>query len=150
MTTDDYKKIISMAIGNEIVSYKFYKGVCDKTRDDNLKSIFFEMAEEEKKHKDILEGFLSGAKPLQFAEATDYKVAETVDKPKLSLNMKPADAIALAMKEEEEAMRMYQGLADSSTDPEQKEMFLALSRMEKGHKAKLEDMYTSIAFPEVW
>jgi rubrerythrin len=64
--------------------------------------------------------------------------------------MKPADAIALAMKQEEEAMHMYAELAKCSADKEQKEMFGELSRMEKGHKVKLEGMYTNMAFPEVW
>jgi len=150
MIADEYRKILSMAIGNEIAAHDFYQGVSDKTGDSNLKSLFRDMAEEEKKHRIFLEDCLSGAKPLQFAEVTDYKVAETVDKPRLSLDMKPADAIGLAMKEEEEAMLMYQGLAGSSGSPEQREMFLALARMEKGHKAKLEDLYTNMAFPEVW
>ena len=52
--------------------------------------------------------------------------------------MKPYDAIGLAMKAEEEAMQMYQALANSSTSPDQKEMFLALANMEKSHKVKLE------------
>jgi len=108
------------------------------------------MAAEEKKHKIFLEGFISGAKPLQFSSVSDYKVSESVEKPKLSVTMKPADAIALAMKEEEEAMLMYQGLADSSANSEQQEMFLTLARMEKGHKVKLEELYTTMAFPEVW
>ncbi|MEN6440404.1 MAG: ferritin family protein [Syntrophobacter sp.] len=150
MIVEEYKKILSMAVGNEIAAYNFYKGVCDKTQDANLRSLFRDMAEEEKKHKIFLEDCISGARPLKFAEVTDYKVAEIVDKPQLSLDMKPADAIALAMKEEEEAMRMYQGLAGSSGSPEQKEMFLALANMEKGHKVKLEELYTSMAFPEVW
>jgi rubrerythrin len=40
------------------------------------------------------------------------------------------------MKEEEEAMQMYQALANSSTSPDQKEMFLALAGMERSHKVK--------------
>jgi len=64
--------------------------------------------------------------------------------------MKPYDAIGLAMKEEEEAMQMYQALADSSTSEDQKKMFLALANMERGHKVKLEELYTSMAYPEVW
>jgi rubrerythrin len=54
------------------------------------------------------------------------------------------------MKEEEEAMQMYQALANSSTSPDQKEMFLALARMERSHKVKLEELYTTMAYPEVW
>lgn len=150
MTHFEYMEIISMAIRNEIAAYEFYKAVSEKVGDHNLGDIFREMAEEEKKHRIILEGFASGQKPLKFSEVADYKVSESVDKPKLSLAMKPADAIALAMKEEEEAMHMYQGLAGSSTSAEQRDMFLALAKMEKGHKARLEDMYTGVAFPEVW
>jgi len=150
MTIDEYRKIIKMAVGNEIAAYEFYKGVSEKTKDSNLRSIFSELAEEEQKHKVFLETFLSGARPLQFASVTDYKVAEVVDKPKLSMQMKPADAIALAMKEEEEAMDMYQGLADSSTASDQKDLFLSLAKMEKGHKVRLEELYTSMAFPEAW
>lgn len=150
MTSEEYKKIITMAVGNEIAAYEFYKSVSEKTKDSNLKSLFSELADEEKKHKVFLEGFLSGARPLQFAAVTDYKVSETVDKPKLSIQMKPADAIALAMKEEEEAMNMYQGLAASSIASDQKELFISLANMEKGHKVRLENLYTTMAFPEAW
>ena len=147
---EEYRGILSMAIGNEIAAHNFYKDICERTNDKNLKSTFAELAEEERKHKLILEGFLAGSKPLHFAGVTDYKVAETVEKPKPTIDMKPADAIALAMKEEEEAMKMYQALADSSTTPDQKETFLALAGMEQGHKVKLEELFTAMAFPEVW
>jgi len=150
MTIKDYKKILSIAIANELAAHYFYKSICERTKDNNLKYIFAELAEEERKHKILLEGFLTGERPLHFSEVIDYKVAETVEKPKPSINMKPADAIGLAMKEEEEAMQMYQGLANSSTTPDQKEMFLALADMERSHKVKLEELYTAMAYPEVW
>ena len=150
MKIEEYRKIITMAIGNEIAAHDFYKSICEKTKDSNLRYIFAELAEEEQKHKILLERFLTGAKPLQFAEVTDYKVAETVERPKPSIEMKPAEAIGLAMKEEEEAMRMYQGLANSSTSTNQKEMFLALANMERSHKVKLEELFTTMAYPEVW
>lgn len=150
MKTEEYKKIITMAIGNEIAAYEFYTTVSSTVKDANLKAIFTEMAGEEKKHRAFLEGLLSNPKAMHFDEAADYKVSESVDKPQLSIKMKPADAIALAMKEEEEAMVMYQALAASSKDPDQKKMFNSLALMEKGHKTRLEGMYTSMAFPEVW
>ncbi len=150
MMTEEYGKILSMAIENEIAAHDFYRSICEKTKDNNLKSIFAELADEERKHKAILEGFMAGSKSLRFADVIDYKVAGTVDKPKPSIDMRPVDAIALAMKEEEDAMTMYQALADSSTAPEQKKTFLALAKMEQGHKVKLEELYTTMAFPEVW
>ena len=150
MKVEEYKKIISLAVQNEVEAYEFYKGVSEKVKDNSLKAIFKELADEEKRHKNSLEGFLSDLRPMRFDEKKDYKISETVEKPRLSLDMKPADAIGLAMKNEEEAMKMYMELANCSSDQEQKEVFQSLSRMERGHKARLEDMYTNMAFPEVW
>jgi rubrerythrin len=149
--TDNYINILSMAIENEVEAYEFYLGVSQKVEDANLKSIFKELAEQELGHKDLLSSYLNNnARPLSFIQIPDYKVSETVAKPKLSMQMKPADAIALAMKNEEEAMNMYKDLADSSSDKEQKNLFMNLSNKEKSHKAQLEDLYTNMAFPEVW
>jgi rubrerythrin len=150
MKVEEYKKVIAMAVENEIEAYDFYTAVGEKVKDANLKSIFKDLADEEKKHRNFLQGLLSQAKPMRFDESKDYKISESIDKPKLSIGMKPADAIALAMKNEEEAMNMYTELANSSADKEQKEMFESLARMEKGHKVRLEGMYTNMAFPEVW
>jgi rubrerythrin len=150
MKTEDYKKVISFAVEKEIEAYDFYQSVYNKTSDSNLKAIFKDLADEEKKHRNLLENLLSRPRPFHFNETKDYKVSETVDKPKLTLSMKPVDAIALAMKNEEEAMHMYSELAGVSTDPEEKEMFMSLSNMELGHKMKLEDIYTNMAFPEAW
>jgi rubrerythrin len=150
MQVEEYKKIISVAVGNEIEAYEFYAGVSEKVKNSNLKAIFKELADEEKKHKNSLEGFLSDLRPMRFDEKKDYKISETVEKPRLSLDMKPSDAIALAMKNEEEAMNIYTDLANCSSDQEQKKVFQALAKMEQGHKARLEDMFTNMAFPEVW
>lgn len=150
MKTDEFKKIITFAISNEIEAYDFYKGVADKTKDAGLKKIFAELAEEEAKHRKFLEGFTSGKVQMQFDETKDYKVAQSIEKPKLSLSMKPVDAIALAVKNEEEAMEMYTEMANCSTDAEQKKMFQSLATMERGHKVKLEDTFTNMAFPEAW
>ncbi|MCE5212568.1 MAG: ferritin family protein [Deltaproteobacteria bacterium] len=150
MKTDEYKKIINFAISNEIEAYEFYKGVSDKVKDAGLKKIFAELAEEEAGHRKFLEGLASGKTQIYFDESKDYKVSQTIAKPRLSLSMKPVDAIALAVKEEEEAMEMYTKMAGCSTDAEQKKMFQSLATMEQGHKVKLEDTFTNMAFPEVW
>lgn len=148
----EYKKIIGNAIEAEVEAYEFYKAVSEQTADSYLKQLFGEFAEEELKHKELLSGYLAEDAPKQlvFDGAIDYKIAETVDKPKLSLDMKPAEAVALAMKNEEEAMDMYLGLAAVSVGSEQKAIFESLAEMEKGHKAKLEDVYTNMAYAEVW
>ena len=76
MTIEEYREILAMAIENEIAAHDFYKSVCEKVKDNSLRSIFAELAEDELKHKIFLEGFVTGAKPFHFAEVTDYEVAK--------------------------------------------------------------------------
>jgi rubrerythrin len=47
-------------------------------------------------------------------------------------------------------MQMYTQLATLSIDAEQELLFSQLASMERGHKARLEDLYTEMSFPEVW
>ena len=151
MTQDEYKKIISLAIEREAEAFTFYNSVAEKTIDNNLKAIFQELAEDEKKHRITLEGFLSkDPDKLHFSASKDYKIADALPTPPLSTNLKPVDGLVIAIKKELEAMQMYTQLANTSTDEAQKNIFLELASMERGHKNKLEDIYTNMAFPEVW
>ena len=47
-------------------------------------------------------------------------------------------------------MQMYTQLANSTSDFVQKSLFQNLAAMESGHKARLEDLYVEMAFPEKW
>ena len=148
----NYKEILKMAVGNEVEAYEFYRDAAAKMKDPAMKKTFQELADEESGHKVLLEGYLSNEmKDMKFSEEKDYKVAETVEAPQaLSTDMAFKDAIALAMKKEQEAMEMYQQFADASEGAKQKETFLELAKMEKGHKVRLEGIYTDIAVTEVW
>jgi len=87
---------------------------------------------------------------MHFDAKKDYKVVNAMPSPPLSADMKPLDGLVVAIKKELEAMQMYTQLAGLSTDMEQKFLFTQLANMESGHKARLEDIYTNMAFPEVW
>ena len=151
MKKEEFRSIISGAIANEVESYTFYRGIQKCTTDETMKKIFGELAEDEQTHREILEEFLTQPiKSFHFDEAKDYKVSDTLDIQDLTIDMKPKDGIALAIKKEEDARDMYRALAELSTDPEQKKIFENLANMESGHKARLEDCYTNMAFPEVW
>lgn len=151
MDLQEYKKIVEMAIGEEVAASIFYQEASEKVEDDYLKKMFAELAEEERGHKRILEKILnSDSIQRYFTESMDFKVSETVEAPELSTQMKPADAIALAMKKEEEAMYMYQDMADACDDPETKRTFEDLANMERNHKRKMEAAFVDVGYPEVW
>ena len=151
MDPSSYHRILDSAIQGEIEANQFYQQVADKVRDGYLKKLFLNLAEEEFKHQRILEAFRNDEhRMIHFARVTDFHLAETMDDVPLSIKMKPADAIALAMKKEESAMQHYSALADASRDEGQKQVFLELAAMERGHKVKLENAFVDIGFPEVW
>jgi rubrerythrin len=151
MKKEEFRSILSEAIANEVESYTFYRGIEQCTTDNTLKKIFSDLAREERTHRETLEDFLTRpTKEFHFDESRDYKVSETLETEDLTIDMKPTDAIALAIKKEEGARDMYLALADCSTDADQKKIFTNLANMESGHKAQLEDLYTNMAFPEVW
>ena len=151
MNLSEYKDIIKHAIANEVEARKFYEDAAGTLADPYLKKLFTTLAEEEKKHRDILtQIFTSNTIDRYFSETRDYKVAETVDEPELSMDMKPADAFALAMKKEEAAMKQYNEMAALCDDEEKRQVFLDLAAMERDHKLKMEAAFTDVGYPEVW
>lgn len=152
MSQSTIKAILNKAIEREVEAFEFYLALSQKDLDASVKQIFTELAAEEKEHQTLLQSFLHDPeKLLRFKPSADYKVAETVeDSPTLSVNMKPVDAITLAMKREEEAMNRYTALAENSETAEQAKVFQELAYMEQGHKTRLEELYTNMAFPEIW
>lgn len=151
MNRAQYDAILKNAIQSEIAAQKFYGDVAAKMKDAFLKNLFLGFVREEKKHQEILEGFRADIpETLPFDETRDYHVAETAAEPIVSPDMRPADAFALAMKKEEEAMNHYTDLAGGCTDARQKEIFLELAAMERDHKLKMERAFVDIGYPELW
>ena len=151
MILSEYKEIIKFAMQNEIEAKRFYEDVAAKMENPQLKEMFNEFAAEEERHKKILNQIYTSNRIEDYFDAGhDYHVSEEIDAPALSTDMKPADAIALAMKKEEEAMVQYTQMAESCPEPEKKQVFLDLAAMEQGHKQKMENAFVDIGYPEVW
>ncbi len=151
MNAEEYRKIISNAIDKEVESYTFYKSTADKAKSPVVKTMFNELAADEKTHREILQAFLAkDAKMLHFNASHDYRVVDDSSTPKLTPDLKPVDGLVLAIKKELAAMQMYTQFAKASSNPEQRMVFEQLANMERGHKARLEDIYTNMAFAESW
>ena len=151
MKAEDFRQIISQAIDGEIEAHAYYRTVSERVEDKGLKAVFSELAGDELQHREFLQGIIAkGPGSLHVEEAQDYKIADTLQSPALSVSLKPIDGITLAIRKELDAMQMYTQLAQVAGDADEKKTFLELAKMEKGHKARLEDIYTNMAFPEVW
>jgi rubrerythrin len=144
-------EIIEFAIDREIEAETFYLEIAAKTTKVALRGLFVGFAEEEKHHQQMLKGVLdSGEAKVQVKKVADYKISDTIEKAELTDNMTMADVFSIAIKKEEEAMRLYKQLAKDATTGASKELFESLVTMEQGHKVKMEEFYTDVAYNEVW
>ncbi len=152
MEMEQYRKVIEDAIQSEVEARQFYDQVSNRIKDDYLKKVFAGFAREEARHEQILTDILNEKKvdATYFDCDKDFHVAETIDMPKVTEDMDLKNAIGLAMKNEEIAMKKYTGLAENCTDAGLKTIFLDLAAMERGHKHMMEEKFVDVAYPEVW
>ena len=144
-------RLFSMAAKRELEAKEFYTGVAETMSSTAVREIFEQLAREEMGHFELLEKFrLDPSMTMKIsAPPSDWKVAESQELPPLSLDMKPADAIGLAMKKEQQAVEFYRSLA-ASASPDIRDIFENLANMELGHKHKLEIAFVDIGYPEVF
>ncbi|MCX6296901.1 MAG: ferritin family protein [Bacteroidetes bacterium] len=152
MNTTDINKLIDFAIEQENAAYAFYKAASEKVTNPGVKQLFLELAQDENGHANLLEMYRKNKAIAELFKnkVVDYKIAETQDMPELSINMKPAEAIAIAMKREQAAAELYHTLANNAIDENVKEALEELANMEMGHKHKLENAFVDIGYPEVF
>jgi len=148
----DIEKLFVIATQRETEAYEFYAAAARKVADPNVQEVFQQLARDEKEHFELLERFR--ANPVKIMKisppATDWKIAESESMPTLSTDMKPKDAIALAMKKEQQAVDFYRSLSSASTTAEIRFMFDNLANMELTHKHRLESTFVDIGYPEVF
>ncbi len=152
MDLEKYRQVIENAIQVEIEAKEFYEKVAKGVKDEYLKELFGKFAIEEKKHEKILSNVLNKEKmeATYFNFEKDFHVAETITMPEVNEDMDLKDAIGIAMKNEELAMKNYSALAENCEDEKLKTVFLDLSAMEREHKFQLEKSFVDVAYPEIW
>ena len=151
MDAETFDRIMLESIAAEIAARDFYRQAAERIADPAARDVFLSLSEDEEKHREILETFrFDPVARVEFEKVTDHGVAETEPLPDLGFDMKPAEAFQVAMKKEQEAMELYQRLADQCGDAEIKRLYGELAAMERGHKARLEDLFVDSAYPEKW
>ena len=152
MDQEAYRQAILSAIDGEIKARQFYTDVSRQVKDAYLKELFEGFAKEEDRHRAMLTGILDEEQvsPTHFDFQKDFKVAETIDMPEVGPEMNLKDAVGIAMKNEEIAMKKYMALAENCRDQGLKTIFTNLAAMEREHKFKMEKSFVDVAYPEAW
>jgi len=150
METPKALEILKMAILMEKRGHAFYSTVAGNSADEEIKHIFLTMADEETKHvKFLSEQYLAYEKGNAFIKVELSDLAdEEFTRLILSEDMKQrissagfeAAAISAAIDFEKKAIEVYSKQADSTLDPNEKELYYWLSNWEKGHLKVLSEL----------
>ena len=144
MSFANFEEIIHFAIEKEKEAVAFYEDVSKQEPYSGAKDAFVEFAREERKHQALLEDFLKGKKIVtdyQFKWIPDLKRSDYMVDVVYEKGMHYTDILRLAMKREEQALRMYNELQKKTDNAEYIKLFKVLCQEEAKHKLFLETLY---------
>ena len=147
MEFENLEAIIDFAIDREREAAEFYQTISDDEEDfSGSKQMFAEFAAEEKKHEKILlefksEGISKSLQEYQLKWITDIKRSNYLVDLSYEKGMPYNEILLLAMKREENALKLYNDFLEQADTEESKKLFKVLCQEEAKHKLALETMY---------
>ena len=142
-------EVLEFAIDRESEANQFYLALAEHVADENIRSMFLELAEEELEHKSRIELELikEGKTTDLDRKVPDFKIPElvgldTVDEPKADISYQ--EALTIAIQKEDTAVRVYYSLSRVVDDPASREVLLALIQEEAKHKLRFELEYNKL------
>jgi len=142
MEPKEFQEIISFAIEKEEEAASFYEDASQRAEKPHMKTAFKEMAKQEQKHKELLQGMnAEKVADREIERIPDLKISDYLVDVEYSPDMEYQDVLILAMKREEKAFKLYNGVAEKSDDPALKKLFQILAQEEAKHKLTLESEY---------
>jgi rubrerythrin len=145
------KQVLETAILKEIESQQLYADLGSRVTEDAAKEAFRELANQEKAHQRFIERYLRGERidgALACSQLIDFKIAEHFREPEPSPQMALKDAFLLAANREKLSYEFYHSLAAVHPVGEVRRTLEDLAGQELGHKARVEFLFTQVAFPQ--
>lgn len=144
-------EVLERAIKREVEARLLYLDLSQKIDDRAARDAFQELAQQEQGHQNLLEKYLRGEFKegrLGRGQAIDYQIAEHLDQPEISPDMKLKDAFLFAANREKASHEFYLSFAAIHPDGEVRRLLEELASQELGHKQRVEFLYTEVAFPQ--
>jgi len=145
------EEVLNQAIHREEIAHSFYINLMNIVEDKVSKDTLVYMANEELRHKEILEKYKSGEpeeRALALNEVIDGKVVEALGPPEITERLEHKDIFLVAAEREKASHEFYTKLAELQSEGELKKLLLKLAQEELGHKEKAEYLYCNAAFPQ--
>ena len=143
------------AIKMELDGEKYYTEQAERHKDTDLHTIFLVLAEDERKHANILRDRVNKLTPnlVSTTSYSEYKnvfqQADDFDSA-IKENLDQLDVYYLALDKEKESIDLYKEMLAEATDENDKEMFEFLIKEEETHYAILEEMASHVSRPKEW
>ncbi|MFB0509668.1 MAG: ferritin family protein [bacterium] len=153
-------EVIAFAIGREAQAANFYQVFAARSEKPATKSMFAELAAEEKKHQELLEKLTpEQLKNFQPTKLEDLGLDSILKDTQFSPDMEYPGALRMALKRETESIRLYSFFAEqlmkdktecqTSVERKQlKQLFDFLVAQEQQHKNKLENEYDAVVLKD--
>jgi rubrerythrin len=139
-----FEEIINYAIEKEKEAAAFYAECAEQEPFEAVRDSLLDFSKEEKKHQAILENLGKNkelVKEYKLKWVLDIKRSDYIEEIKYEKGMHFVDILRLAMKREEQALRMYNELQGKTDNPENVKVFKILCQEEAKHKSFFETLY---------
>ena len=135
-------EILDFAVEQEEQAYQFYTDLGNSMKRPWMSKIFNDFAKEEMGHKSKLLDIKQGKRLVPAEQKVlDLKIADYLVDVDPNAIMDYQQALALAMKKEKKAFKMYIDLAAAVDDENLEGTFLSLAQEEAKHKLRFEIEY---------
>ena len=142
--------LIREAMDQHELARDFYPRIAKLVAKTDTRQMFKYLAQEAEENKARLHQCLTPEGCPLVPQVHDVHLAEHLQVPRVTEGMLPKEAVALAIKRSEGLCRFYQSLVELQPEGEIRRRLEYLARAESSHKEKLEEIYDTVAFPEVW
>ncbi len=146
MGFENLKEIVDYAKEKEQEAADFYLEASEKEVFSGSREMLKDFAKQELKHKQMLEdietkGVVESVQDYKFKWIKDIKRSNYVEDIEYHPGLGYKDMLLLAMKREENALKLYNDLQDRAEDQATKDFFKVLCQEEAKHKLSLETLY---------
>ncbi|MDG5467305.1 ferritin family protein [Deltaproteobacteria bacterium IMCC39524] len=145
--------VFDFAMQMEDNGYDYYTGLAKAATVPGLKTIFTDLAEDEKKHLEIFRALKEGRRDQKLPESKTLETAKNVflllprGKQVLEEINGPLPSYQHAMKLEAESFRFYEEAAEKEEDAEVKALLLKIAAEEHRHFNILENVFHFVNAP---
>lgn len=153
MSEISIKEALEDAQNKEILAYEFYQKLLKMVSDLGAKAIIRELADEEVKHKELIEkvietGSISEIGLNTKCYYTDLGISKTVLPEVITEDLTVQDVLRIAMKHEDNSRIFYEKLAERFKGEEAEELFRNLAVEESCHRNNIQEIYDDIVLSE--